>query len=72
MPDDTKQAAETTYPQERLVADANAFFGHPSHVVVGALHGQTKKTFTVSETKKLIDKFLSRKVEPKPAASDEG
>jgi hypothetical protein len=50
------------YEAERLVAESYDFFGEPSHVVAGALHGERKKHFTRDEAKALIRAFKKQPV----------
>ncbi len=46
-----------------LIENSNAIFGHPSYVIVGALHGQDPKPiYTKAEIQKAIDKFLAQEV----------
>lgn len=52
-----------TYDIERLTGpDASALTGHEGHVVRGALHGVSKKTLTVEETKAAIQAWLKAPV----------
>lgn len=60
----SESKAATTYSVERLIADAPAFLGVPSHVAVGAFYGAKKKNFTVAEAKKLCDEWLSKPAKP--------
>lgn len=53
---------EPAYEVDYLLANAKEIFGVNKEVVVGALAGQTKQEYTVSEVKALIEKFLNRRV----------
>lgn len=78
----TKQEAKaaavepTTYHRDRLVAEAQAFFDEPSHVVVGALsmgRNATKVNFTREEAEKAIKAFNEHEVEidhPRPEGEE--
>ena len=61
----------TTYEAERLIAESDAFFGEPSHVVAGALSGSSRKTFTKDQADKEIKKFLSSEVTADTADEEE-
>lgn len=66
-PDADKPVAEAnpepTYHVDRLLADSEDFFGQPSHVVAGALHGEgNKKNFTLTEVNAAIQSWLSKEV----------
>ena len=59
----SKKAAATSsaapaYSQERLLEDAHAFTGYPTHVVAGALASQNKQSLTPDETTTLVEKWL--------------
>lgn len=52
------------------------YLGVAPHVVVGALHGEANKTFTIEQAQKLIGKWLNKPVEgemaePEPVDEDE-
>jgi hypothetical protein len=51
-------SAAPAYSQERLLEDAHAFTGYPSHVVAGALASQKKQSLTPDETTTLVEKWL--------------
>lgn len=52
-----------TFPQERLIAEAEAFgLGAPSWLVTGALSTVKKKQMTVAEAKAAIKAFLATEV----------
>jgi hypothetical protein len=57
-----QQIQPAKYPLEDLISNCEALFKCKPEVVYGALHGNTKKEFTVDEIRGLIDKFLKRKV----------
>jgi hypothetical protein len=59
---ETQEDEEPTYHVDRLIRDSRGFFGHPPHVLAGALHG-SKKNFTLAEARERIDDFLDHKVE---------
>lgn len=62
---------EERYDEAYLTENAPALFSKPGFVVTGALYGQTKTAWTVTEATKLIEKFLAREVET-GATEDEG
>lgn len=55
---------EETFPVGRLLDDAPALLGHPSHVLAGALDhaGITKDNLTTDEAREAIDSFLAHEV----------
>ena len=55
-------APEQSYSLAELKANAKAIFGVQPEVIDGALYGNAKQEFTVSEMTKLINTFLKRKV----------
>lgn len=61
-----RQAEETpTYPVERLLAESDAFFAQPEHVVAGALEfmsGASKKNYTHAEVNDAIQAYLGHEV----------
>ena len=57
-PADRAKPDAPTYTVERLIDESHAFLGVPSHVMVGALHGNKKKTLTLSEAKKAVEDWL--------------
>lgn len=54
---------EQVYSLAELKENAMAIFGVQPEVIAGALYGNNKQEFTVSELQKLINKFLRKKVE---------
>jgi hypothetical protein len=50
------------YSKEELLANAEALFSVKPEVLDGALHALVERTLTVDEARKLIDKFLKKKV----------
>jgi hypothetical protein len=61
-----KRPEEPTYHRDRLVAEAEGFFGHRGHVVVAALsHAKVgnKQNFTRSQVEKMIERYSSHEVE---------
>lgn len=66
-PEETPAAApepapEQVYALSELKENAMAIFGVQSEVIAGALYGNSKQEFTVSELQKLINTFLRKKV----------
>jgi hypothetical protein len=61
------RGGETAYPYQRLIDDADDFFGHPAYVVAGALHGVDREFLTLGEVEGFIDDFLNHEVNPAPA-----
>lgn len=61
------RGGETAYPYQRLIDDAQDFFGVPSYVVAGALHGVDGEFLTKKEVAGFIDDFLNHEVNPAPA-----
>lgn len=57
------RAEKPTYHRDRLIAEAEGFFGHPSHVVAGALASTRKTNLTRDEGEKSIRDFLARPAE---------
>lgn len=55
-------APEQVYSLSELKENAMAIFGVQSEVIAGALYGNSKQEFTVSELQKLINTFLRKKV----------
>lgn len=53
---------ESKYHKQELIANAQAIFKVNPEVVVGALHGNDAKEFTVSEVREAVKSFLERKV----------
>lgn len=51
------------YSIERLTTDAQGFFGVPSHVAVGALHG-IEDDLTVGEAQARINEWLKKPASP--------
>lgn len=49
------------YTQAELLAQAQAIFGQPRFVVVGAFHG-AKDPLTLEEAKALVKSFLTKEV----------
>lgn len=58
-----EEIPEQVYSLAELKENAMAIFGVQSEVIAGALYGNSKQEFTVSELQKLINKFLRKKVE---------
>lgn len=48
------RGGETAYQREWLIANAQNMVGRDGHVVVGALHGDTREYLTVKEVQKAI------------------
>lgn len=61
-----RDAEAKTYDVERVVAEAEAFTGHPPHVMAGALAEYGKKTITVDEARALADDWLTSPVKMAP------
>lgn len=63
-PKKAQEPAEEKVERERLLAEAQQFFGVGPHIVAGALHGLDGRAtaFAPSKVKAEIDKFLKRKV----------
>jgi hypothetical protein len=55
-------AEEPTYHIDRLIAEAEDFFGQPAHVVAGALHDGRKQNFTRTEVEQAVKTWLRREV----------
>lgn len=53
---------ESTYPKDELMAKSEKIFGYKPEILAGAFHGTDKQEFTISEVKKLINKFLRKRV----------
>lgn len=53
---------EQTYSLAELKANAVQLFEVQPEVIDGALYGNPKQEFTVSEMKKLVNTFMKRKV----------
>lgn len=47
-------------PRERLITDAQAFTGYPSHEVAGALSTEKAKSFTPQQAKQITREWLSK------------
>ena len=65
-PEKAAAPEEVTYHRDRLIREADAFFGVPSHVVVGALahvKAGTKVNFTRDEIEQAIQGFGEHEVE---------
>ena len=62
----TSAAAEAPsdpeFHRDRLIAESDAFVGHPTWIVAGALASSKKKHFTVAETKAAVKSFLATEV----------
>ena len=63
-----RHQGEPEFSRERLLsADGPLITGHPRYVIVGALHGVERETFTREQIAKTINEFLEREVEtPEP------
>lgn len=59
---------DAKYSQERLIADSQSLTGFPSHVMAGALHGNTSAYLSVADASKRAEKWLSTEV----TTGDEG
>lgn len=61
----TPKAEKPTYHRDRLIAEADDFTGHPSHVVQAALdHVKGNKThFTRDEAEKAVKDYLDHPAE---------
>lgn len=53
---------EAQYPVSEIMASCKKTLGVNPEVLAGALHGQSGDSFTISEYKALVKKFLERKV----------
>lgn len=53
---------ETQFAREWLIANSQGVLGHDSHVVVGALHGDSDEYMTVAQATKKIDTWLNTEV----------
>lgn len=53
---------EPRYDRDRLVREGQQITGHPSHVVAGALEGSTGTSWTETQAKELVEKFLNSPV----------
>lgn len=51
-----------SYNRERLIAEADAIAGVPSHVMAGALHAHPREFLTADQAKKAVEDFLGREV----------
>lgn len=59
----SKKPSTPKFSRERLIAEAQAVVGYPSHVVAGALADHPGDgEVTVDAAKKAVDKFLNREV----------
>lgn len=58
-----KTVSEQSYSLAELKENAMTIFGVQPEVIAGALHGNAKQEFKVSELKGLVTKFLKKKVE---------
>ena len=58
-----EEIPEQVYTLAELKENAMAIFNVQPEVIAGALYGNSKQEFTVSELQKLINKFLRKKVE---------
>jgi len=56
-----EEPVEERFTAEELAERAREI-GCDRHALAGALAGQTKKTFTVSEARTLVNRFRTRKV----------
>lgn len=57
-PEKTEPVEERTYAEERLIAEAQDFFGVRPSVVAGALAEGPKKNYTRAEVEKRIKHWL--------------
>lgn len=57
-----KTVKEQEYPLQELKANALQLFGVQPEVIDGALYGNEKQKFSVSEMKEIVSKFLTKKV----------
>lgn len=48
---------------ERLIAEADGFFGHPGYVAAGAFSGLDRKTLSVAEGREAIEAWLASAVQ---------
>jgi hypothetical protein len=60
--DEAQEGEEPTHETERLIAEAPAWLGVPSHVAAGALVNSNKNV-TVSEARSAVEEFLKTPVE---------
>ena len=58
-----KAASEQLYPLAELKSASAAVFGVKPEVIDGALYGNAKTEFTITEMRELINGFLKRKVQ---------
>lgn len=58
----TATAQESTYKISELAANAGKLFNTRPECVTAALKAEKKETFTVSETKDIVSKFLVKEV----------
>lgn len=57
-----KVTQESVYPVKELAANARKIFGTRQECVIAALKVSGKSECTVSEAKKIVEKFLSKEV----------
>ncbi|MDF2726050.1 MAG: hypothetical protein K0Q59_5728 [Paenibacillus sp.] len=51
------------YTREELLAGAESLFAVKPEVVIGALYGSEKETYSIEETQRFIREFQQRKVQ---------
>lgn len=54
----TKRTVARKYTRERLVREADAFVGHPPHVVAGALADLDQNEFSVKQVEDAVKNWL--------------
>lgn len=70
MPDESPKQEEK-YDRDELIASSRAFADVSPPVMAGALANESRKTFTVEQTKKLVSDYLKRPVEVDNEGDDE-
>jgi hypothetical protein len=58
----TAKSEEATIDRDRLIAEADAWVGYPSHVMAGAIAGNRKQKFSVNEAKAACKAYLGQEV----------
>lgn len=66
----TTRSGETQFQRDRLIREAQPLLGYDSHVVVGALHGDSREYLTVDQAKSRIEEWLSTVVTVHPDDPD--
>lgn len=61
-PEPVKKSPEPIYTLEEFIAVSDRVIGEPAECVVAAFRMEKKTEATIEEAKKIVEKFLGRKV----------